>query len=125
MIVTSTRVVHDGVKNLALVLTGQADSQGGSEIKAVKLDVSETNSPTAVPKTTRITYDVYGGSVSLFWEDANDDAPLATLSGQGELCFDHIGGLTNGAADPSGDILLSTRDFLPGSSYTISLEMRK
>jgi hypothetical protein len=124
MINASSRIAYDGLLNTVVVLTGSADGQGGSEVRQVKVDASELTPPANV-KVTRITYSVNGGSVSLFWNDANDNVPLAVLSGQGEMCFDSIGGLTNGAPDPSGDILLSTQDFVPGSSYTISLEMKK
>jgi hypothetical protein len=124
MIVTSTRVAHDGLVNAAVVLTGLADSQGGSEIRQIKVAGSELVPP-AVTKVDRITYNVTQGSVTLFWDDANDDTTLAVLSGQGELCFKHFGGLSNPGPDPNGNILLSTQDFLPGSGYTISLEMRK
>jgi hypothetical protein len=124
MINASSRKAYDGINNAAYVLTGLADSQGGSEIKQVKVDAACLQ-PYAVPKVTHISWSVTQGSVSLFWDDANDDVPLAVLSGQGDLCWDHIGGLTNAAPDPTGNILLSTQDFLPGSGYTISLEMRK
>lgn len=124
MINANSRVAYDGLKNTAVVLTGLADSQGGAEIKQVKVSAVDLQPP-AVTKVTHISWSVTQGSVSLFWDDANDDVPLAVLSGQGDLCWDHIGGLTNGASDPTGDILLSTQDFLPGSGYTISLEMRK
>ncbi len=124
MITTTARVAYDGVKNAAVVLTGLADSAGGSELRQIKVDASEL-SPPAVPKVMRISYSVTGGSVALLWADSNDNTPLAVLSGQGEMCFETFGGLVNAAPDPSGDILLSTQDFLPGSGYTISLEMRK
>ncbi len=124
MINTSAQVAYDGINNAAVVLTGLADSQGGSEIRQVKVTGAELRPP-AVPKVARITYNVTGGSVTLFWDDANDDQTLAVLSGEGEMCFDHIGGLPNPSLDPSGNILLSTQDFLPGSGYTISLELRK
>jgi hypothetical protein len=124
MINASSRVAYDGIKNAVVVLTGFADSQGGAETKVVKVDASEML-PGGRHKVGKLTWDVYGGAVRLLWDDANDDVPLATLSGQGEMCFDYFGGLTNAAPDPSGDILLSTQDFLPGSSYTISLDLRK
>jgi hypothetical protein len=122
LINTTSRVAHDGLVNAVVVLTGLADAQGGSETRQIKVDASELVPP-AKPKVMRITYSVTGGSIALFWDDANDDVPLAVLSGQGEMCFDT--GLYNAAPDASGDILLSTQDFLPGSGYTIALEMRK
>jgi hypothetical protein len=124
MITATSRVAYDGIKNTVAVLTGLADGNGGSEIRQIKVDASEL-SPPAVPKVKRIEYCITGGSVTLFWHDANTNVPFAVLSGAGEMCFDLIGGLANAAPDPSGDILLSTQDFLPGSGYTISLEMLK
>jgi hypothetical protein len=125
MAITPTvQVPYDGLNNAVVVMTGFADGQGGSEIKQVKVSAADLRPP-AIPKVMKIIFCVTGGSVSLFWDDANDDHPLAVLSGQGEMCFEHFGGLLNPAPDPTGNILLSTQDFVPGSSYTISLEMRK
>jgi hypothetical protein len=124
MISATSRVVYDGPVNVAVVMTGLADSQGGSEIRQVKVAGSELTPP-AVLKVMKITGNVTGGSVSLLWDDANDDQPLAVLSGMVEMCFERIGGLANPGPNPTGNILLSTQDFLPGSGYTISLEMRK
>lgn len=124
MIETTARVIHDGMVNAVMSFTGRADAQGGSETLAVKVDASEL-SPPAAPKVRKITYTVNGGSVHLLWDDPNDNVPFAVLSGQGEFCYERIGGMPNGAPDPTGDILLSTIDFVPGSNYTILLEMRK
>ena len=47
------------------------------------------------------------------------------LSGQGYWDLRTIGNeITNNASTPTGDVLLSTRDFVAGDNYTILVEFR-
>ena len=50
---------------------------------------------------------------------------MALLSGQGHWDLRTFGdGITNNATTPTGDVLLSTRNFVSGDNYTIVIEFR-
>lgn len=125
MIQATTKVLHDGGRNLVMQFTGVCDGQGPNEDKAVKVDVSETaGSPRAV-KVTKITYEVVGGILRVLW-NANDPVTMHDLASSGEFDYERIGGLLNGGGDTAnGDILFSTLGFDVGSSYSVLLEMTK
>ena len=73
----------------------------------------------------KITGDVSGGILQFLWA-ADDPVPFLNLSQYVELCYDKIGGLQNGGGDSAnGDILFSTLGFDAGSSYNVTLEMKK
>ena len=58
-----------------------------------------------------------------FYGSAN--ATACILSGQGVWDFRTPGNeITNNATTPTGDILLSTKNFTSGDSYTIVIEFR-
>ena len=62
--------------------------------------------------------------VELIW-DGDTNATAMLLSGQGYWDL-RTGGnsITNNATTPTGDVLLSTRDFVVGDNYTILVEFR-
>jgi len=119
----TTRVVHDGERNLIIQLIGKADGLD-QETGVVKVDASEFNCRTV--KILSVTSSVVGGKVILTWDSMPSPENFLYLEGSGdEFCYGDRG-LTNDAPDlASGDILLSTEGFEPGSSYSILLKMVK
>lgn len=131
-IIATTQILHDGARNVVMQLNGMDDGSGASdnETNVIKVKVSDL-----IPagdgrlKVKKVTYDVRGGTVTLSW-GGDDPIPFLILSDQGNGFFDYrkIGGAKNpGTQDvtTTGDIMLSTAGFSPGSSYSIELEMKK
>ena len=64
------------------------------------------------------------GAVELLWE-GDTNATACVLSGQGVWDLRTPGNeITNNATTPTGDLLLSTKNFSNGDSYTIVIEFR-
>ena len=122
-ITTTTRTLFDGLAKVAQQFTGYSDD-GTGETNVVKVDASDLTPPATNLKVLRVTYDVQGGAVALSW-DGLADVNFLVCSGQGEFCYDQVGGLQSDADYPTQDILLTTKNFEPGSSYALTLEMRK
>lgn len=125
MISTTSQILHDGVRNVVVQLTGISDGTG-QETNVVKIDASELNPPAdSGLKIKRVRYAVVGGVVQLSWA-ADDPQPFLNLAISDEFDYAKIGGLKNGGGDTAnGDILLSTIGFELNSSYSITLEMVK
>jgi hypothetical protein len=122
-IVTTSQVLTDGGRNVAMQFTGYSDD-GGGETNAVKVDVSELTPKCNIVKPTKIEYDVKGGALKLSWAGVpNED--FLILSGQGELDYSMVGSLRNGNTEANGDILFSTLDWGLKSSYSVTIFMVK
>lgn len=121
----TTQVLHDGSRNCIVLLTGHTDGGNADEEGVVKVDLSQlAPRPTRV-KVRSINYDVQGGVVELAWQ-ADDPVAFAQLEGHDQLAFPETGGIWNNAANNvTGNILLTTRGFGGGSSYSIALKMTK
>mgnify|MGYP001564784837 FL=1 len=124
MAVSATvRKLIDGPRNVAFNLTGLGDGMG-QETLVVKVDASALTPPGTV-RVEKLTGTVEFGIVELFW-DALVPVKFAELSGQFDLDYCRVGGLTNDAGGgKTGDILLSTVGFELNSTYTILLELVK
>jgi hypothetical protein len=122
-IATTSRVVHDGERNLIMQLTGIADGLDQEE-GVVKVDVSEIGCRTV--KIIEVVSSVANGKVKLTWDSMPTPTDFLVLEGSGDkFCYGDRG-LTNDAPDlQTGDVLLSTEGFEPGSSYSILLKMVK
>ena len=127
--IVSTQVISDtsGVKYVAK-MTNISDGSGESLVK--KIDASETTFMTedAERKIAKIWWSVNAISkkacVELLW-DGETNATAMLLSGQGYWDLRTAGNeITNNATTPTGDVLLSTRDFVVGDNYTILVEFR-
>lgn len=113
-----------GSRNIAFQLTGLGDGQG-QETLAPKVIASQFLPVSKSPRVERLSGVVDYGVVELFW-DAAVPVRFAVLSGQFNLDFNRIGGLTNNAGGGrTGNVLLSTVGFELNSTYTILLEMVK
>ena len=125
----STQVISDtsGVKYV-VKMTNISDGSGESLVK--KIDASTTTFMTedGERKIAKIWWSVNttksNASVELVWNGATNATGLL-LSGQGYWDLRTAGNeIINNASTPTGDVLLSTRDFVVGDNYTILVEFR-
>jgi hypothetical protein len=113
----TTQVLSDtsGVKYVAK-LTNISDGSGESLV--TKVDASGTTfmSEDGNRKIAKIWFSV---------NTTNPKACVELLGGQGYWDLRTAGDeITNNATTPTGDVLLSTRDFVVGDNYTILVEFR-
>src|SRR3990172_6426296 len=122
---TTIQIVHTGERNAIVHLTGRA-TDAVQESDVVKVDISELLPPARRVALRKIEYAVSGGQVTLAW-GADSSVPFAELEGQEDLCFERA--LLQNSAESgtgvTGDIVLTTRGFDIGSTYTITLHMIK
>ena len=116
-----------GVKHVAK-MTNLSDGTGESLV--TKIDASNTNAMTedATKVLTRIWYSINttnrNAAVELLW-DGDTNATALLLSGNGHIDLRPSGNeIPNNATTPTGDVLLSTKNFADGDNYTIIVEFR-
>ena len=109
-------------------LTNFSDGTGETDVK--KVDASETTFMTedGNRKISKIYWSINTSdtksAVELTWDGATN-ATAVLLSGHG--CWDlrDAGNeITNNSTTPTGDVLLSTKNFANGDNYTIIVEFR-
>jgi hypothetical protein len=130
-------VILNSDKHYVIHLTNISDGTGESAV--VKVDKSGLLSATKIEPTSldidQIRWSIQGfTSVRLLWDHTTDDLAMV-LTGSGfedfrsrDLASDLIG--TNGLKDPrstggTGDLLLTTNGGISGSSYDITIWLRK
>jgi len=127
--VVSTQVLTDttGVK-FGVKLTNFSDGTGETLVK--KVDASELTFMTedGNRKISKIFYSINTANpksaVELIW-DGETNATAVLLSGQGFWDLRADGNeITNNATTPTGDVLLSTKNFANGDNYTILVVFR-
>ena len=127
--IVTTQVLSDtsGVKYVAK-LTNISDGSGESLV--TKVDASGTTfmSEDGNRKIAKIWFSVNTTNpkacVEILWAGATN-ATAVLLGGQGYWDLRTAGDeITNNATTPTGDVLLSTRDFVVGDNYTILVEFR-
>ena len=125
----TTQTISDtsGVKYV-VKLTNVSDGSGESLVN--KIDASATTFMTedGNRKIAKIWWSVNTtnnkSTVELVWSGATNATALV-LSGQGYWDLRTAGNeIPNNATTPTGDVLLSTRDFVVRDSYTIIVEFR-
>ena len=125
----STQTLTDttGVK-FAVKMTNFSDGTGETLVK--KVDASELTFMTedGERKISKIFWSVNTQSgksaVELIW-DGETNATAVTLSGQGFWDLRADGNeIKNNATTPTGDVLLSTKNFAIGDNYTILVVFR-
>ena len=126
-VTTQTIADTQGVKYVAK-LTNFSDGTGESLVK--KIDASELTFMTedGSRKIAKIWYSVNvsdtKSAVELVW-DGETNSTAAILSGNGYWDLRTAGNeITNNATTPTGDVLLSTKNFALGDNYTIIVEFR-
>ena len=125
----TTQVLSDtsGVKYVAK-LTNLSDGSGESLVTKVDASGATFMSEDGNRKIAKIWYSVNTTNpkacVELLWAgDSNATAVL--LGGQGYWDLRTAGNeITNNATTPTGDVLLSTKNFANGDNYTIIAEFR-
>ena len=125
----STQVLTDttGVK-FGVKLTNFSDGTGETLVK--KVDASELTFMTedGNRKISKIFYSINTANpksaVELIW-DGETNATAVLLSGQGYWDLRADGNeIVNNATTPTGDVLLSTKNFALGDNYTILVVFR-
>ena len=116
-----------GVKYVAK-LTNISDGTGESLVEKITAANETFMTADGNRKIARINWSINtlnrNGAVELIWE-GDTNATAVILSGQGVWDFRTSGNeITNNATTPTGDVLLSTKNFTSGDSYTIVIEFR-
>ncbi len=127
-VTTQTIADTSGVK-FVTKLTNFSDGTGESLI--TKVDASETTfmSEDGTKKISKIWYSVNctnnKSAIELLWAGQNENSTALILSGNGYIDLRQVGNeIPNNATLPSGDVLLSTRNFAQGDNYTLIIEFR-
>jgi hypothetical protein len=127
IVTTQTIADTSGVKFVSK-LTNFSDGTGETQVK--KIDASEVTFMTedGNRKLARVWYSINTANnksaVELIW-DGVTNATAMLLSGNGYFDLRTAGNeITNNATTPTGDVLLSTKNFANGDNYTIILEFR-
>ena len=126
-VTTQTIADTSGVK-FVIKLTNVSDGTGETLVK--KVDASEVTFMTedGLRKISRVWYSVNAANtksaVELVWDGATS-ATAILLGGNGYMDLRTAGNeVTNNATTPTGDVLLSTKNFAIGDNYTIIVEFR-
>jgi len=126
-VTTQTIADTSGVKFVAK-LTNLSDGSGETLVK--KVDASELTfmCEDGNRSIARVYYSINTSDrksgVEILW-DGETNATALFLSGQGFMDFRTDGNsIPNNATTPTGDVLLSTKNFASGDNYTIIVEFR-
>ena len=126
-VTTQTIADTSGVKYV-IKMTNISDGTGETLVK--KVDASELTfmSEDGNRKIARLWYSVNTANpksaVEIVWDGATDSTAVI-LGGNGYLDLRTAGNeITNDATTPSGDVLVSTKNFAIGDNYTIIVEFR-
>ena len=127
IVTTQTIADTSGVKFVAK-LTNFSDGTGETLVK--KVDASELTFMTedGNRKISRVWYSINTAdsksAVELIWDGATNSTAML-LGGNGYIDLRTAGNeITNDATTPTGDVLLSTKNFAVGDNYTIIVEFR-
>ena len=127
LVTTQTIADTTGVKFVSK-LTNFSDGTGESLVK--KIDASEVTfmSEDGNRKIAKIWYSINTANpksaVEIIW-DGDTNATALLLSGNGYWDLRTAGDeIVNNATTPTGDVLLSTKNFAAGDNYTIVVEFR-
>jgi len=126
-VTTQTIADTSGVK-FVTKLTNISDGTGETLVR--KVDASELTFMTedGNRKISKIWFSINTANsksaVELIWAGATNSTAML-LSGQGYFDFRPAGDeIPNNATTPTGDVLLSTKNFANGDNYTIIVEFR-
>ena len=126
-VTTQTIADTSGVK-FVVKMTNLSDGTGETLVK--KVDASELTfmSEDGNRKISKIWYSINTANnksaVELLWDGATN-ATAVLLSGNSHIDLRPSGNeIPNNATTPTGDVLLSTKNFASGDNYTIIVEFR-
>jgi hypothetical protein len=127
-IVTSQILTDTSGVKFVVKLTNFSDGSGETDV--IKVDASNTTFMTedGTRKIAKVWFSVNTANsksaVEIKWDGATDATALL-LSGQGFFDFRTAGDeITNNATTPTGDVLLSTKNFANGDNYSLVIEFR-
>ena len=125
----STQVLTDttGVK-FGVKMTNFSDGTGETLVKKVDASTTTFMTEDGERKISKIFYSINTANpksaVELIW-DGETNATAVLLSGQGFWDLRADGNeITNNATTPTGDVLLSTKNFAKGDHYSLIVEFR-
>ena len=126
--VTSQTIADTSGVKFVTKLTNFSDGTGETLVK--KVDASELTFMTedGNRKISKIWYSINTNNnkagVEIIW-DGTTNASALFLSGNGYWDLRTAGNeIANNATTPTGDILLSTKNFVTGDNYTLLIEFR-
>jgi hypothetical protein len=126
--VTSQTIADTSGVKYVVKLTNISDGTGETLVK--KVDASELTFMTedGNRKISKIWYSINTNNtksgIELIWNGATNATALF-LSGNGYWDLRTAGNeIVNNATTPTGDVLLSTKNFVSGDNYTIIVEFR-
>ena len=127
-IVTKQTIADTSGVKFVVKMTNISDGTGEQLVR--KVDASETTFMTedGARKIARIWYSINTANnksaVELVWAGTTN-ATAMLLSGNGYMDLRTAGNeIPNNATTPTGDVLLSTKNFANGDNYTIIVEFR-
>jgi len=127
-IVTSQTITDTSGVKFVVKLTNFSDGSGETDV--IKVDASNTTFMTTdgARKIAKVWFSVNTANpksaVEIKWAGATSATALL-LSGQGFFDLRTAGDeIPNNATTPSGDVLLSTKNFANGDNYSLVIEFR-
>ena len=125
----TTQIITDtsGIKYV-VKLTNLSDGTGETLVNKVDASATTFMTEDGTKKLSKIWYSINTNNnksgIELLW-DGTIDSTAVLLSGQGYWDLRVSGNeILNNATTPTGDVLLSTKNFVNGDNYTIILEFR-
>ena len=126
-VATQTIADTSGVKYV-IKMTNFSDGSGETNVQKIDASATTFMSEDGERRIARVYYSVNvsdaKSGVELIWDGATNSTAVY-LSGNGHWDLRTSGNeITNNATTPTGDVLLSTKNFASGDNYTILLEFR-
>jgi len=126
-VTTQTIADTSGVKYVTK-LTNLSDGTGENLVRKVDASALTFMTEDGNRKISKLWYSINTSNgksgIELLWAGANN-ATAIFLAGQGHFDFRPAGDeIPNNATTPTGDVLLSTKNFANGDNYTIIIEFR-
>ena len=126
--VTSQTIADTSGVKFVTKLTNFSDGTGETLVRKVDASATTFMTEDGNRKISKIWYSINTANsksgVELIW-DGVTDATAVFLSGQGYWDLRPSGNeIINNSTTPTGDVLLSTKNFASGDNYTIIVEFR-
>lgn len=127
--IVSSQVITDtsGIKYV-IKLTNYSDGTGETDVTKITAANTTFMTENGARKIAKVWFSVNTANpksaVEIKWAGATNATALL-LSGQGFFDFRDSGNeISNNAITPTGNVLLSTRNFATGDNYTLVIEFR-
>ena len=127
--IVSSQVITDtsGIKYV-IKLTNYSDGTGETDVTKITAANTTFMTENGARKIAKVWFSINTANpksaVEVKWAGATNATALL-LSGQGFFDFRDSGNeISNNATTPTGNVLLSTRNFAAGDNYTLIIEFR-